>query len=132
MPLTVPSRATPGSTAARLERVSVGKEKPDGVRGFAEDSHGVLWAVSKQGLLRLTGDAPRKFTHLDGLRQDFLSSIAFAADGSLVVAYREPIGAEKIAVDGDRLTVHPITTSTGLVSNKVVLLGTDASGLLPS
>jgi len=119
-----------GSSSTRLERVSVGKEKPDGVRGFAEDPRGLLWCASKQGLLRLTGDAPRKFTHLDGLRQDFLSSIAFSADGSLVVAYREPIGAEKITVDGDRLTVHPITTSSGLVSNKVVLLGLDASGAL--
>jgi diguanylate cyclase (GGDEF)-like protein len=123
-------RLPAGSNAARLERVAVGKEKPDGVRGFAEDPRGVLWAVSKQGLLRLTGDAPRKFTHLDGLRQDFLSSIAFAADGSLVVAYREPIGAEKIVLDGDRLTARPITTANGLVSNKVVLVGGDAAGRL--
>ncbi|HEY1250967.1 MAG TPA: diguanylate cyclase [Thermoanaerobaculia bacterium] len=124
-------RLPAGSTATRLERVAVGKEKPDGVRGFAEDPRGVLWAVSKQGLLRLTGGAPRKFTHLDGLREDFLSSIVFAADGSLVVAYREPIGAEKIVVENDdRLVVHPITTATGLVSNKVVLLGTDAASRL--
>jgi len=46
------------------------------------------------------------------------------------VAYREPIGAEKILVQGDRLTVRPITTATGLVSNKVVLLGGDASGAI--
>lgn len=123
-------RLAAGSSSTRLERVSLAKERPDGVRGFAEDAQGVLWAASRQGLLRLTGGAPRKFTHADGLRQDFLSSIAFSADGSLVVAYREPIGAEKILVDGDRLAVHPITTSTGLVSNKVVLLGRDVSGAL--
>ena len=120
-------RLPAGSSGSRLERVALGKERPDGVRGFAEDPEGVLWAASKQGLLRLTGSAPRKFTHLDGLRQDFLSSIAIAADGSLVVAYREPIGAEKVVLDGDRLVVHPITTTTGLVSNKVVLVGRDAS-----
>jgi diguanylate cyclase (GGDEF)-like protein len=123
-------RLPPGSSADRFERVSVGKERPDGVRGFAEDPSGTLYAASKQGLLRLTGAAPRKFTRADGLREDFVSSIAFAADGSLVVAYREPIGAEKIVLDGDRLTAHPITTSTGLVSNKVVLVGKDASGAL--
>jgi len=123
-------RLPAGSSSTRLERIAVGKERPDGVRGFAEDARGVLWAASKQGLLRLTGGAPRKFTHLDGLRQDFLSSIASAADGSIVVAYREPIGAEKIVVDGDRLTARPITTANGLVSNKVVLLGGDASGRL--
>jgi diguanylate cyclase (GGDEF)-like protein len=123
-------RLPPGASGSRLERVALGKEKPDGVRGFAEDAQGVLWAASKQGLLRLTGPAPRKFTHIDGLRQDFLSSIAFAADGSLAVAYREPIGAEKVVLDRDRLLVHPITTATGLVSNKVVLLGRDASGAM--
>ncbi len=123
-------RLPAGSSAARLERVAVGKEKPDGVRGFAEDPRGELWAASKQGLLRLTGGAPRKFTQQDGLRQDFVSSIAFAADGSLVVAYREPIGAEKIVLDGDRLTARPITTANGLVSNKIVLVGGDAAGRL--
>ena len=123
-------RLPAGSTGDKLEAVSLGKERPDGVRGFAEDSQGVLYAASKQGLLRLTGGAPRKFTRLDGLRQDFLSSIAFAADGSLVIAYREPIGAEKVVVEGDRITVHPITTASGLVSNKVVLVGQDAAGAL--
>ena len=123
-------RLPAGSTSHRLERVAVGKEKPDGVRGFAEDPSGTLYAASKQGILRLTGDAPRKFTQLDGLREDFLSSIAFASDGSLVVAYRESIGAAKVIIEGDRLTVQPIARATGLVSNKVVLLGRDAAGAL--
>ena len=123
-------RLEAGSTSNRFERVTLGKDKPDGVRGFAEDSSGTLFAVSKQGILRLTGEAPRKFTRLDGLRQDFVSSIAFASDGSLVVAYREPIGAAKVILQGDKLTVRPISTSTGLVSNKVVLVGRDATGAL--
>ncbi len=122
-------RLPAGGAGFLLERVSIGKEKPDGVRGFVEDSAGTLYAASRQGILRLTG-APRKFTRLDGLRQDFVSSIALAADGSLVVAYREPIGAEKVVVQGDRLTVRPISTKTGLVSNKVVLVGKDAAGAL--
>ena len=120
-------RLPAGSSGTRFERVSLGREKPDGVRGFAEDSQNTLYAASKQGILRLTGE-PRKFTRADGLRQDFVSSIAVAADGSLVVAYREPIGAEKILIHGDRLVARPISTNTGLVSNKVVLTGTDASG----
>jgi len=33
-------RLPAGSSAARFERVSIGKERPDGVRGFAEDSAG--------------------------------------------------------------------------------------------
>jgi len=116
--------------ADRLERVVVGRDKPDGVRGFAEDPSGVLFAASKQGVLRLTGPSPRKFTRQDGLKEDWVSSIAFAADGSLAVAYRESIGAAKIILQGDRLTVRPVDTSTGLVSNKVVLIGRDAGGSL--
>ena len=121
-------RLAAGATDDRFQRVSLGREKPDGVRGFAEDPSGVLYAASKQGILRLTGPSPRKFTRTDGLREDFVSSIAFASDGSLVVAYRESIGAAKVILQGDRLTVRPIDTSTGLVSNKVVLVGRDASG----
>jgi diguanylate cyclase (GGDEF)-like protein len=123
-------RLPAGSASERLERVRIGKEKPDGVRGFAEDSSGTLYAASRQGLLRLTGPSPRHFTHKDGLKKDFLSSIASASDGSLVIAYRESIGGEKVVVEGDRLTLRPVDRTSGLVSNKVVLLGKDASGAL--
>ncbi len=123
-------RLPAGAAGGELQRVSLGREKPDGVRGFAEDPSGILYAASKQGILRLTGPAPRKFTRKDGLHEDFVSSIVFASDGSIVVAYRESIGAAKVILQGDKLTVRPIDTSTGLVSNKVVLVGRDASGML--
>jgi diguanylate cyclase (GGDEF)-like protein len=121
-------RLPAGSRAERLERVSIGRDKPDNVRGFAEDPSGILYAASKQGILRVNGPSPRRFTIRDGLREDFVSSIAIASDGSLVVAYRESIGGAKVILQGDRLTVRPIDVSTGLVSNKVVLVGRDASG----
>jgi diguanylate cyclase (GGDEF)-like protein len=123
-------RLPAGSSSTVLERVSIGGDRPDGVRAFAEDPSGTLYAASRQGILRLTGASPRFFTTRDGLREDFLSSIAFATDGSAVVAYRESIGAAKVLIDGDRLTVKPMSTATGLVSNKVVLIGRDASGSL--
>ena len=123
-------RLPAGSKATVLERVALGREKPDNVRGFAEDPAGTLYAASKQGILRLTGPAPRKFTHDDGLLKDYLSSIAFASDGSVVVAYRESIGAARVIIEGDRITVKPIDISSGLISNKVVLLGRDSSGAL--
>ncbi len=123
-------RLPAGAAGGELQRVSLGREKPDGVRGFAEDPSGILYAASKQGILRLTGPSPRKFTRKDGLHEDFVSSIAFASDGTVVVAYRESIGAAKVILQGDKLTVRPIDTSTGLVSNKVVLVGRDASGML--
>ena len=123
-------RLPAGSSATTFQRVTLGTERPDGVRAFAEDPAGTLYAASRQGLLRLTGPSPRKFTARDGLHEDWISSLAFAADGSAVVAYRESIGAAKIIIEGDRLTVRPINTANGLVSNKVVLIGRDASGTL--
>jgi diguanylate cyclase (GGDEF)-like protein len=123
-------RLPAGSRSDRLEQVSIGRDKPDNVRGFAEDPAGILYAASKQGILRVNGPAPRRFTVRDGLREDFVSSIAVASDGSLVVAYRESIGGAKVVLQGDRLTVRPIEVATGLVSNKVVLVGRDASGAL--
>ena len=123
-------RLPAGSKGTVLERVALGREKPDNVRGFAEDPAGTLYAASKQGILRLTGPAPRKFTHDDGLLRDYLSSIAFASDGSAVVAYRESIGAARVIIEGDRITVKPIDVTSGLISNKVVLLGRDSSGAL--
>ncbi len=121
-------RLPAGAPSATLERVSVGGDAPDNVRAFAEDPAGTLYAASRQGILRLTGTSPRRFTTRDGLRDDFLSSIAFAADGSAVVAYRESIGAAKVVIEGDRMTVQPLSTVNGLVSNKVVLVGRDAAG----
>ncbi len=123
-------RLPAGSRSETLERVSIGRDKPDNVRGFAEDPAGILYAASKQGILRVNGLAPRRFTMLDGLREDFVSSIAIASDGSLVIAYRESIGGAKVILQGDRLTVRPIDVSSGLVSNKVVLLGRDAPGAM--
>ncbi len=123
-------RLPAGSRSDRLERVAIGRDKPDNVRAFAEDPEGILYAASKQGVLRVNGPAPRRFTTRDGLREDFVSSIAMAADGNLVIAYREAIGAAKVILQGDRLTVRPIDVGTGLVSNKVVLAGRDSPGAI--
>ncbi len=121
-------RLPAGSPGTTFERVQVGGEAPDGVRAFAEDPSGTLFAASRQGILRLTGPSPRRFSARDGLKEDFISSLVFASDGSAVVAYRASTGAAKVLVEGDRITVRPIDTATGLVSNKVVLLGRDDSG----
>jgi diguanylate cyclase (GGDEF)-like protein len=121
-------RLKAGTSATTFERVLLGAEKPDQVRAFAEDPGGTLFAASRQGILRLTGPSPRKFSQADGLKEDFLSSIVFAADGTAVIAYRNSTGAAKVIVEGDRITVKPIDTTTGLASNKVVLVGRDALG----
>ena len=123
-------RLAAGAVSDRFERVRVGKESPDGVRSFAEDREGSLYAASRQGILRLTGAAPRRWTRREGLKEDFISSVARASDGSLVVAYREAIGGAKVTLEGERISVRSLDSSSGLTSNKIVLLGRDASGAL--
>ncbi len=123
-------RLPAGAASTRFQRVTVGRERPDAVRGFAEDPSGVLYAASKQGLLRLSGPRPRRFTRQDGLHEDFISSIAAASDGSLVLAYRESIGGARVIVQDDRITVRPIGVETKLVSDKFVLVGRDLAGAL--
>ena len=51
-------RLRAGAAGERFERVTVGKEPPDGVRGFAEDPAGILYGASKQGILRSPGPPP--------------------------------------------------------------------------
>ena len=94
----LPSRARLArrSARARLDRPRQARR----VRAFAEDPAGIVYAASKQGILRVNGPAPRRFTVRDGLREDFVSSIAIASDGSLVIAYREAIGGAKVILQG--------------------------------
>ena len=48
----------------------------DNVFAFAEDTHGDVWGVGRFGLQLLTGASPRRFRKTDGLRDDFVASIA--------------------------------------------------------
>ena len=122
-------RLAAGSTADRFQRVSLGRDKPDGVRGFAEDPSGSPVRGQQAGHPAVDRSrAPQVHADATACARTSCRRSPFASDGSLVVAYRESIGAAKVILQGDRLTVRPIDTSTGLVSNKVVLVGRDASG----
>jgi diguanylate cyclase (GGDEF)-like protein len=103
-----------------------GGDPLDSVYSFAEDSSGALWCAGRSGLQRLTGPYPRRFGKRDGLREDFLSSVAALPDGSLMVGYREALGADRVVAHGDHIEVRPLRLS----SAKVLFLGRDARGCL--
>ena len=119
-------RLAPGDTLFRRVSLPGGGER-DTVYGFAS-SGGVLFAAGRYGLQRLTGSAQRRFAKADGLAADFVGSLAAASDGSLVVAYREALGAARVVVEGDRLTVTPLDAKRVLTFDKVLLAGCDAKG----
>ena len=65
----------------------------DGVYAFAENGQGELFAAGSGGIQRLDGDAPRRFTTADGLKDDFVASIVRAA--RRFVRDRIPRGARR-------------------------------------
>ena len=71
----VRSRGGPLPAARRLEGAPCSSASRSAARSrttcaaFAEDPAGTLYAASKQGILRLTGPSPRRFTRDDGLQR---------------------------------------------------------------
>ena len=98
-----------------------------GVFAFAENGHGELFAVGRGGLQRLTGEAPRRFTKADGLKDDFVASIVRLPDDSFVIGYREALGVARLRVHADRLELVPIARGAGQASDMVQFVGRDSA-----
>lgn len=132
-----PFRLPAGASAFEAAPLPGGPAR-DGVYAFAENAQGELFAAGRGGLQRLTGEAPRRFTKADGLKDDFLASIVRLPDDSFVVGYREALGIARLRVHGDRLEFLPLQpagaapTRAGspLASEKVLLVGRDSSDQL--
>ena len=102
----------------------------DGVYAFAENGQGELFAAGSGGIQRLNGDAPRRFTTADGLKDDFVASIAWRPDDSFVVGYREALGVARVRVHRDRLEILPLEPAGPLASDKVLFVGGDSTDRL--
>jgi diguanylate cyclase (GGDEF)-like protein len=102
----------------------------DSVYGFAEGATGELFAVGRGGIQRLTGEAPRRFTTADGLKDDFVSSIVRMADGTFVIGYREALGVARLRVHSDRLELLQEAPAGALTSNMVQFVGRDSTDQL--
>lgn len=112
------------SGADRFTKVSLPQgEEPDSVFAFAEDGHGILYAAGRNGIQRLTGGSPRRFEKRNGLKADVVGTITSAADGSLIIAYRDVPGLDRVTIDGDQVLI-----STFSAPNRAVFLGRDAAG----
>jgi diguanylate cyclase (GGDEF)-like protein len=124
-----PYRLAPGGTAFEAKGLPGGPTH-DGIYAFAETGHGELIAVGRGGLQRLTGEAPRRFTRADGLKEDFLASIVRLPDDSFVVGYREAEGVSRLRVLGDRLEFLELAPPGPLASDKVLFVGRDSADQL--
>jgi ligand-binding sensor domain-containing protein/ActR/RegA family two-component response regulator len=95
---------------------------------FHTDRDGQLWVASETGLWRCSQNAWSRITTADGLRDNSLRTVTEGGDGSIWVAYREPLGVSRLTFGPDGLRVEHFTKTSGLPSDYVLFLGVDARG----
>ena len=93
-----------------------------------EDPQGRVWLAGSGGLTGYDHGRWIRKTAQDGLLSNALGPLTAALDGSLWIAYRDPLGLTHVTENGPKWSVDHISTANGIHSNQVVFLGTDAAG----
>lgn len=108
-----------------------GGDPQEYISGLFEDGQGRIFAAGSHGLAMRERGAWRRFTTRDGLRADHISYVTGTRNGELVLAYFEPLGLTRGRLEGGVFKVlsHE-DSSTTLASDKIYLLGEDASDRL--
>jgi len=97
---------------------------------MAAGAGGVVWVSSSGGVLRFAPPPVERLGVSDGLHALALTHVAETPDGSVWVAYRDPVGITRMrfpAQDGKPRVDH---YSTNLASRSILLLRTDRAGRL--
>ena len=117
-----------GHRTWRRETVTGGHARED-VNQVILDRRGRLWIAGSDGLAVRSAGTWRRYTTRDGLAATSVAYVVERASGELCVGYSEEFGVSCFQVGGDmRLSaVRQLTRSTGLISDKVYLLGEDSA-----
>ena len=105
---------------------------PDGtpqedILDIREDGDGRIWIAGQHGLAMLDHGAWRRFHVGDGLRRDQLAYLRTTHDGDLLVAYRDPIGIDRIRYRAGGIEVRAhYDTASSQSADKVFMVGEDA------
>ncbi len=102
--------------------------RPESFHDLLVDPHGALWAAGRYGLARFDAQGWKRWTHADGLRDDFLLSLARATDGAIWIGYRDAHGVSVAHFDGDRPRFEHLDRRQGLRHDQVSLVRADALG----
>jgi diguanylate cyclase (GGDEF)-like protein len=122
----------------RFERVAVpgprsaagGETPPELFFDLLEDRDGVLWAAGRYGLARLEDGLWRRLTTADGLRDDFLLSLAHDSAGRIWLAYRDQRGVSALAWNGGAPELRHYDVRQGLRHDQATFVRADALGRL--
>jgi len=112
-----------------LERVM-----PDGAAAatvfteVVEDAQGGLWVALYSGLFRFADGKWAHYGKQDGLSSDRVVDVALASQGDVWLSYEEPVGADRIRLEGGALHVENFDRSKGLPSDRVYSVQFDRNG----
>ncbi len=99
------------------------------VSDLYQDAQGRIYAAGAKGLAIRSGSQWRRITTREGLRRDHVAYVSGTRDGTLLLAYFEPMGITLAKLEGEafRVLSHQ-DSSSALASDKVYSLGADAKG----
>jgi signal transduction histidine kinase/ligand-binding sensor domain-containing protein len=114
----------------RFERETLPLERgPDFVLTSQVDRKGRLWVGTTGGLLRLEAGRWTRFTTSAGLLHNSVAHLGEASDGSLWVAYMEPVGVSHLIADnGEHPNWRHFSLKDGLRSKQCYFVGCDSRG----
>ena len=107
-------------------------ELPDGIPqediiDVRQDGEGRIWVAGQRGLALLDHGKWRRFGTRDGLRRDYLAYLRPVSNGDLLVAYRDPLGVDRMRYDGSTLhVIAHLDAATTRSADKVFMVGEDA------
>jgi signal transduction histidine kinase/ligand-binding sensor domain-containing protein/CheY-like chemotaxis protein len=118
---------TPGGMHFR-PRLATPAAGPLFISALRFDARGRLWAATWRGLFVLEEGLWQRYTAADGLKQTSLMYLGAAADGSIWVGYREPVGVSRVTLEKGRLSVRHFSRADGMYSDQTLFLDGDAAG----
>ena len=95
---------------------------------FLGDRQGRVWVGSVNGLFRWEAGSWTRFSTADGLKANAITHVSQADDGSIWIAYREPIGLSRMTFSFGKTEIRHFSKKDGLPSDYVLFLGRDARG----
>ena len=92
------------------------------------DPTGTLWAAGRYGLARFENGEWRRLTRADGLKDDYIGSLARAGDGAIWLGYRDAYGVSELRWQGDSPLLRHFSRADGLRHDQATFVRTDALG----